>query len=152
MPATSRPKLGELPGRLPIVPRGKGNRGRQRPTRLVRLRHSSPTPFRTDERTIASVRLAGIPIADRDVLELARNLRDAGFAETAETLEDAYDAERGVLALTIADREAILRALDDPPDGLAELRGCAPARARVARTRRARLNPRGDESPSGRMA
>jgi hypothetical protein len=28
-----------------------------------------------------------------------------------------------VLALTIDDREAILRALDDPPDSLAELRG-----------------------------
>jgi hypothetical protein len=28
-----------------------------------------------------------------------------------------------VLALTIADREAIIRTLDDPPDDLAELRG-----------------------------
>jgi len=28
-----------------------------------------------------------------------------------------------VLALTIEDRERILRALDDPPTGLAELRG-----------------------------
>ena len=31
--------------------------------------------------------------------------------------------ERAVVALTIPDREAILRALDDPSDGLAELRG-----------------------------
>jgi hypothetical protein len=40
-----------------------------------------------------------------------------------ETLEDAYDAERRVVALTIADREAVLRVLEDAPDGLAELRG-----------------------------
>jgi hypothetical protein len=67
--------------------------------------------------------LAGIPVRDADVLELARLLRDAGFDEVAERLETAYDREAKVLALTIADREAILRALDDPPDGLAELRG-----------------------------
>jgi hypothetical protein len=67
--------------------------------------------------------LAGIPVRDQDVLDLARLLRDAGFNETAETVEDAYDQEVKVLALTITDREAILRALDDPPDGLAELRG-----------------------------
>jgi len=35
----------------------------------------------------------------------------------------AYDRETRVLALTIDDREAILRALDDPPDELAEFRG-----------------------------
>ena len=38
-------------------------------------------------------------------------------------LQTAYDRETIVLALTIPDRESILRALDDPPDGLAELRG-----------------------------
>ncbi|MBA3377026.1 MAG: hypothetical protein H0U00_14650 [Actinobacteria bacterium] len=38
-------------------------------------------------------------------------------------LEGAWDAETKVLALTIDDREHILRALDDPPAGLAELRG-----------------------------
>ena len=58
------------------------------------------------------------------MLELARLLRDAGFDDTAARLEDAYDLETKVLALTIPDREQILRALDDPPsDGLAELRG-----------------------------
>jgi len=63
--------------------------------------------------------LAGLPVRDQDVLEIARLVRDAGFDNTAERLENAYDAELKVLALTIADREAILRALDE----LAELRG-----------------------------
>ncbi len=73
---------------------------------------------------IASVMLAGIPVADADVLQLARLLGETGFADTAQALEDGYGAETKVLALTISDRQAILRALDDPPtDGLAELRG-----------------------------
>ena len=67
--------------------------------------------------------LAGIRVRDQDVLELAGLLRDAGFDETAETLEYAHDLQAKVLALTIVDREAILRTLDDPPDGLAEFRG-----------------------------
>ena len=56
-------------------------------------------------------------------LELAGLVRDAGLDDVAEKLEVAYDRETKVLALTIDDREAILRALDDPPDTLAELRG-----------------------------
>ena len=56
--------------------------------------------------------LAGLRVPDSDVLELARSLRDAELG--AETLERAYETEVvAVLALTIADREAILRALDD---------------------------------------
>ena len=42
----------------------------------------------------------------------------------AEKLETGYDRETMVLALSIVDREPILRALDDPTsDALAELRG-----------------------------
>jgi len=67
--------------------------------------------------------LAGIPVADRDVLELARLLRNAGFEDVGERLEGAWDAETKVVALTVGERESILRALDDPPAGLAELRG-----------------------------
>ena len=67
--------------------------------------------------------LAGIPVRDQDVLELARLLREVAFEPVAEKLEKGYDAETKVLALTIDDRERILRALDDPPAGLAELRG-----------------------------
>ena len=45
----------------------------------------------------------------------------AGLNDPAETLEDAYADECGTVALTISDREAILRALDDCPYGLSEL-------------------------------
>jgi hypothetical protein len=38
-------------------------------------------------------------------------------------LEHVYDGERRAAALTITDREAILRVLEDCPAGLAELRG-----------------------------
>lgn len=67
--------------------------------------------------------LAGISIADEDVSALAGMLRDAGFDDTAERLEDAIECETTLLALSITDRESILRTLDDPPDGLVELRG-----------------------------
>jgi hypothetical protein len=45
-----------------------------------------------------------------------------GFDDEAERLERAYDAETKVLALTMPEWEAILRTLDDPPEGLTELR------------------------------
>ena len=67
--------------------------------------------------------LAGIPVPDRLVLELARCLRAEGLHDTAEILEDAYDDERDIVALTISDREAILGALEYCPYGLSELRG-----------------------------
>ena len=72
---------------------------------------------------LEAMRLAGIAVRDQDVLELALLLRAAGFAGTAGRLEDAYDLETKILALTISEREHLLRALDDPPDALAELRG-----------------------------
>ena len=66
--------------------------------------------------------LAGIAVADRYVLELARRLRDAGFPITANRLETAYERQTKLLALTIKERERILRALADCPKSLAELR------------------------------
>jgi hypothetical protein len=67
--------------------------------------------------------LAGYPIAERDVLELAVLLRRADYAQTADTLEGAVAANQPDVALTISDRAAILRALDEPPSkGLAALR------------------------------
>ena len=62
--------------------------------------------------------LAGLQIPDRLVLELAQCLRTEGLNDIAETLEDAYDNERGVVGLTISEREAILRALEQCPYGL----------------------------------
>ena len=67
--------------------------------------------------------LAGLTVPDRLVLEIAQCLRAEGLQDTAETLEDAYDNERDIVSLTISDRDAILRALEYCPYGLAELRG-----------------------------
>jgi hypothetical protein len=64
--------------------------------------------------------LAGVPVRDELVLELARLVDDE---ELANKLERAYGREVKVLALDIPERETILRALDDPPPGLEELRG-----------------------------
>jgi hypothetical protein len=66
--------------------------------------------------------LAGLDVPDRLVLDLARCLRGQRLVESAETLEDAYDSRREFVPLALADREAILRALEHCPYGLAELR------------------------------
>ena len=63
--------------------------------------------------------LAGIPVRP----ELVRALAEIVDEPTASELEQALEREVVILALTIEDRECILRALDDPPAGLAELRG-----------------------------
>jgi hypothetical protein len=76
--------------------------------------------------------LAGIPVEDQLVLDLASRLRDTGLDDAAEALENAYDAERRVATLTIADREAILRVLEDCSDKLAELRGVCSGSTRGA--------------------
>lgn len=73
---------------------------------------------------IACLQLAGIPIRDEDVFKLAGLLRTGGFEEVSDKLTRALLVETKVLALTVVDRESILRALDETPtDGLAELRG-----------------------------
>lgn len=66
--------------------------------------------------------LAGVPIAASTTLELAAMLREAGFTDTAEALEAAFRSGSTEVELTIADRDAILRTLDDPPHSLTELR------------------------------
>ena len=69
------------------------------------------------------MRLAGIDIPARVILELAVLLRRGGFTDTAETLEGAIAANQLDIALTILEREAIIWVLDDPPTkALAELR------------------------------
>jgi hypothetical protein len=64
--------------------------------------------------------LAGIAVRDDLILELARLVDDDSLADK---LEDCYGREVKVLALDIAERETIIRALEDPPAGLEELRG-----------------------------
>ena len=72
--------------------------------------------------TVGVMWLAGIPVADRAVLRLAASLRQAELVDTAERLERAYDREARIVALDITDREAILRVLEECPEGLLELR------------------------------
>lgn len=62
--------------------------------------------------------LAGIPVSP----ELTRVLADLADEPAAGTLEAGLDADRKVIALTILEREQILRALADCPDWLEELR------------------------------
>jgi hypothetical protein len=54
------------------------------------------------------------------VLELARLVDDDTLADR---LEDCYRRDVKVLALDTPERETMIRALDDPPVGLEELRG-----------------------------
>ena len=63
--------------------------------------------------------LAGIPVSS----DLVRELAGLVDEPTATILGKAIERETLIVALSIEDRERILRALDDPPDGLAELRG-----------------------------
>ena len=64
--------------------------------------------------------MAGLPVRDELVLELARLVDDP---DPSGRLEDAFGRMVRVFALTVSERETILRALDDPPRGLEELRG-----------------------------
>jgi len=63
--------------------------------------------------------LAGIPVDG----ELVRALAELAEEPAASTLRDRLERGRATFALTIEEREQILRALEDCPDGLAELRG-----------------------------
>ena len=65
--------------------------------------------------------LAGLQVPDDDVRELITLVDEP----TRSFLEKSLALETGVVALTIDDRERILRALDDVrKDALAELAGC----------------------------
>jgi hypothetical protein len=58
--------------------------------------------------------LAGVALRDEAVLELARLVDNDALSARLET---AYGRMTKVLALTIPEREAIIRALDNPPAG-----------------------------------
>ena len=64
--------------------------------------------------------LAGLPVADRDVETLSTLIDEP----TRGVLTNALTIGTAIVALTIEDRERILRALDDPrTDALTELHG-----------------------------
>ncbi len=69
------------------------------------------------------MRLAGVSVREENVADLARLLFAAGYENTGDALLVALDAAQDLIALSVADREAILRVLGDPPMGLAELGG-----------------------------
>ena len=62
--------------------------------------------------------LAGVPIDPAATADLAEIVR----AADADQLEQALANDVKLLALTIDERALILGALEDPPEGLAELR------------------------------
>jgi hypothetical protein len=81
--------------------------------------------------------LAGIPVLDRVIVDIIRGLRQAGFDSTGEALDLAFAAEQRVAALTILDREAILRVLEDCPSGAGRVAPRPVPRTRLADPRRA---------------
>jgi hypothetical protein len=66
--------------------------------------------------------LAGVQIKDELLLTLASKLNDAGLYETAVRLENAYDLDVKIVALSMRARDDILQVLTDCPKGLRELR------------------------------
>ena len=65
--------------------------------------------------------LAGVPVDAEAVAELANTVRATGADALADRLEVAVSDAVALLALTIDERAIILAALEDPPEGLAEL-------------------------------
>ena len=66
--------------------------------------------------------LAGLPVPNDAVDELAALVRATGADELADPLDRAVADEVKLLALTLDERAIILGTLEDPPPGLAELR------------------------------
>ena len=71
---------------------------------------------------VGQMLLAGVPVPDRLVLQLAGHLRAAGSHSIATRLEHACDTHVKLFALLIAERRSILAVLADCPPGLGELR------------------------------
>ena len=103
--------------------RRSGNPQGARPRRVDARSRDTLVCLHTAPGSVARVRLAGVSVLETNVAALAELLLEAGFEETADVLLLALDNEQDLVPLSIQDREAILRALDDPPLGLAELRG-----------------------------
>ena len=62
------------------------------------------------------MRIAGIELTDRAVLALAAQLRQHGYECTAISIERAFDAVAHDYALSIEQREQVIRSLDNRPD------------------------------------
>jgi hypothetical protein len=69
------------------------------------------------------MRLAGIELTDESLLELVVRLRGADLDDQADRIVHALMSMQTEVTLSHPDRVAILTVLEDPPDGLAELRG-----------------------------
>jgi hypothetical protein len=69
-----------------------------------------------------SVKLAGLDVAPDDVIDLPQRLRNDGSKETGDSLEGALMAGVKRVELTMEEREDVLRALEECPAPLAELR------------------------------
>jgi hypothetical protein len=69
-----------------------------------------------------SIVLAGIPVRDDLVVELANRLDRAGRPEMADKLQTALTDRRKLVALKIPERDTILEVIENPPAGLEDLR------------------------------
>ena len=93
-------------------------------------RRSSPRTPRTGERRASiealapvaapTVAIAGVSVTHELVASIAAKLDGS---PAGDWLTTGLENETRILGLDIDEREAILRALDDPPAGLEELRG-----------------------------
>jgi hypothetical protein len=84
-------------------------------------------PRRTLALTIGGMlRLFGIPVAEPDARRLVASLvaeADPDALSAAAIIANGLDRQLAAVALTAEQRRAILAQLEDPPPGLAELRG-----------------------------
>lgn len=66
--------------------------------------------------------MAGVPVSYVAAGELAWRLTDAGLGGTADYIADVIAVSGDTVSLTITEREAALRVLEDGPHELADLR------------------------------
>jgi hypothetical protein len=102
--------------------------------------------------------LCGIPVAPEAAQHLVATLIADGSPDAvaaAGTIAKGVDRELYAVALTPAERDAILSALEDPPDGLVELRGTLPGIGATGNDDAtaepsSRPHPSGEEAGAGR--
>ena len=88
----------------------------------VRQRPGQPNAGRPTSRILGGVRLAGIEVSDSAAAELACRLQEHGEQALALHIGHAIDHLHDHVVLTARDREALLRALDECPRRLQDLR------------------------------